>query len=126
MTRQKLFATAFSLLLSASLSAQDLSVINQQEATRMLQTLSHDNMQDRATFSAGIENAADFIEEEFHAIGLVPLNDNSSSQVPSYRQTFYVHRLTPSQTAVKLGKKTIAPEHLFVNTAHEAFSWKNK
>ncbi|MDO6389851.1 M20/M25/M40 family metallo-hydrolase [Pontibacter sp. BT731] len=126
MTRQKLFATAFSVLLSASLSAQDLSVINQQEATRMLQTLSHDNMQGRATFTPGIEKAADFIEEEFHAAGLVPLNGNSSSQAPSYRQTFHVHRLTPSQTEVTLGKKKITPEHLFVNTAHEAINWKQK
>ena len=126
MTRQKLFATAFTLLLGSSLSAQDLSIINQQEATRMLQTLSHDNMQGRAAFSAGIEKAADFISSEFQAAGLVPLNGTGSGQVSSYRQTFHVHRLTPSQTEVTLGRKKVAPEHLFVNTAHEGFNWKHK
>ncbi|MDX5417656.1 MAG: M20/M25/M40 family metallo-hydrolase [Hymenobacteraceae bacterium] len=126
MTRKKLFSTAFLLLLGASLSAQDLSVINQQEATRMLQTLSHDDMQGRAAFTAGIEKAADFIAGEFHAAGLLPLNGNSSSQAPSYRQTFYVHRLTPSQAEVSLGKKKIAAEHVFVNTSHTQLDWKQK
>jgi hypothetical protein len=126
MTRTTLYAAALTLFLGSTLQAQDVSTISQQEATRILQTLSHDDMQGRASFTPGIEKAADFIEEEFHAAGLVPLNGSSSSQVPSYRQTFYVHRLTPHNTEVKLGKTKVAPEHLFVNTAHEKIDWRQK
>ncbi|MBD1397859.1 M20/M25/M40 family metallo-hydrolase [Pontibacter sp. JH31] len=126
MIRKKLFVTAFSLLMGASLSAQDLSVINQQEATRLLQTLSHDDMQGRATFTAGIEKAATFIETEFSAAGLLPLKGGSASQAPSFRQTFYVHRLTPSQTEVNLDNIEIAAEHLFVNTSQKQLDWNQK
>jgi hypothetical protein len=126
LTRKKLLAAAFSFLLGGSLSAQNLSVINQQEATRILQTLSHDDMQGRASFSPGIEKAADFIEQEFHATGLIPLSGTSSNQAPSYRQTFYVHRLTPSTSQVTLGRQKIAQEHLFVNTSQEQLNWKQK
>jgi hypothetical protein len=125
-TRKKLLVAALSLLLTAPLSAQDLSVISQQEASRILQTLSSDNMQGRATFTPGIEKAADFIEEEFHQVGLMPLNGSSSSQGPTYRQTFYVHRLKPKQKEVKLAGKKIAPEQVFVSSAHERLAWKQK
>ncbi|MHC2993225.1 peptidase M28 [Pontibacter sp. HJ8] len=126
MNRRKLLVAAFSLFFSMPLAAQDLSVISQQEASRILQTLSADNMQGRAPFTPGIEKAADFIEEEFHEAGLTPLQGSSSSQAPSYRQTFYVYRLKPKQKEVKLGGKAIAPEHVFFNSAFEQINWKQK
>ncbi|WP_018477298.1 M20/M25/M40 family metallo-hydrolase [Pontibacter roseus] len=126
MPRKKLVAAALSLFLSASLSAQDLTAITQEDASRILKTLSADDMQGRATFSPGIEKAADFIEEEFHQAGLVPLNGSSSSQGPSYRQTFYVYRFKPKQTDVKLAGKKIAPEKVLVSSGQERLEWKQK
>lgn len=74
----------FSTILFAS--AQDINkIINATEVERIEKILSADDMQGRATFSAGIDRAADFIKQEFKKIGL-ETPDNSGS----YLQDFYL------------------------------------
>ena len=56
-------------------------LIKQDEVERIIKTLAADDMQGRATFTPGIEKAAQFIEGEFKKIGLEPLTGNAD-----YRQ----------------------------------------
>lgn len=56
-------------------------LIKQDEVERIIKTLAADDMQGRATFTPGIEKAAQFIEGEFKKIGLDPLPGNAD-----YRQ----------------------------------------
>jgi predicted metalloprotease with PDZ domain len=58
-------------------------IITKEYVDRLIRTLSSDEMEGRATFSAGIDRAATFIEQEFKKIGLQPLSGETG-----YRQTF--------------------------------------
>jgi len=63
--------------------SQDInSIINVKEVERVERKLSADDMQGRVTFSAGIEKAADFISDEFKAMGLHTWNNGGSYRQP--------------------------------------------
>jgi hypothetical protein len=47
--------------------------IERTEVERIISTLASDDMRGRATFSPGIDRAADFLAGEFESIGLDPL-----------------------------------------------------
>jgi Peptidase family M28 len=88
-----LSATSF-LLVPVSCSAQKGTsvkeidaIINAKEVERVERTLSADDMQGRKTFTPGIEKAADFIANEFKAIGLQTVNNSGS-----YHQEFVMIR----------------------------------
>ena len=69
-------------------SAQASSAINisVEEVSRIEKTLSADDMQGRAPFTAGIEKAANFISSEFKNAGVQFMPGSNS-----YRQTFYLY-----------------------------------
>src|SRR5579863_4446931 len=70
------------------LAAQDIDkIINPAEVEKIEKILSADDMQGRATFSPGIEKAADFIEAQFRAAGLQTWDNGNS-----YRQPFSLIR----------------------------------
>ncbi|WP_276497446.1 M20/M25/M40 family metallo-hydrolase [Pontibacter litorisediminis] len=119
----KLKFTALTLAcgLSAAAFAQDAGTITQQEVTRIVSTLSDDDMQGRASFTPGIEKAARFIQAEFERIGLKPLPGEDD-----YLQTFSVYRVTPKELEAKLKKTKIAPEHLFAVTDKQELEWSQK
>ncbi|GAA4430071.1 hypothetical protein GCM10023188_16220 [Pontibacter saemangeumensis] len=102
-------------------SAQDLAPITQAEATRIVQTLSADDMQGRASFTSGIEKAADFIQAEFKRIGLKPLPGETD-----LKQTFAMYRVMPQEKEVKLNGKKLKPEHVFAITDKEELEWPKK
>ena len=83
------FAVILSSLLPAGrLAAQEIDrVINPAEVGSIEKILSSDDMQGRASFSPGIEKAADYIEAQFRAVGLKTWNNGSS-----YRQPFSMIR----------------------------------
>jgi hypothetical protein len=67
-----------------SASAQNIdALINAGEVERIEKVISSDDMQGRASFSPGIEKAADFIGDEFKKAGLMPFGKDES-----FRQTF--------------------------------------
>jgi hypothetical protein len=102
-------------------AAQDLAPITQTEVTRIMQTLSADHMEGRASFTPGIEKAADFIQSEFQRMGLKPLPGETN-----FRQTFSMYRVSPEDKEVKLNGKKIAPERVFAITDKEELEWTNK
>ncbi|HYK77613.1 MAG TPA: M20/M25/M40 family metallo-hydrolase [Daejeonella sp.] len=81
------------------------------DVERIIRTLASDEMQGRATFTPGIEKAANFIENEFKEIGLKPLNGESG-----FRQTFWMTRLKPGLADIAIGDKKIADENVLVVT----------
>jgi hypothetical protein len=104
------------LLFSAGVTrAQNIEqVITKAYVSRIVKTLSSDDMQGRRTFSPGIDKAATFISGEFKEIGLQPLPGETD-----YRQTFYKYQLLPLSTKVSIDGQTVPSSNLLVlgNTA---------
>lgn len=71
-------------------------IISVGEVSRIEQSLSHDSMQGRATFTPGIEKAAAFIENEFKKIGL-----DHFGPLQTYRQEF--HMIKQKEVSVEAG-----------------------
>ena len=65
MKKQLLVLPELVLCLSGGAAAQNLKSITQEKATRLVKTLSADDMQGRASFTPGSDKAADFIASEF-------------------------------------------------------------
>jgi hypothetical protein len=89
-------------------------IISKDYVEKLIKTLSADDMQGRATFTPGIDKAAKFIESEFQSIGLKPLISEKG-----FRQSFSKIQLKPSEAAVTINGKVIAPAQIMVsgNTA---------
>ena len=101
--------------------AQDVDkLIKQDDVERIIKTLSADDMQGRATFTPGIEKAAQFIESEYKKAGLVPLAGNTD-----FRQNFSMTRSVPISADVTLNGKVISPDSVLVNTMASVLEWAN-
>lgn len=75
---KKIILPALALLLVLNVSAQKNNrtinrVIKEKQVRKIEKTLSSDDMEGRALFTAGIDKAADFIAREFRKAGLQPL-----------------------------------------------------
>jgi hypothetical protein len=125
----KRILTAIALLAIATGSfAQDATkaaqqvekLINQNDVDRIIKTLSADDMQGRATFTPGIEKAAQFIEGEFKQAGLVPLAGNKD-----FRQTWAMASVTPISTAITINGKTISADSIKITTSAASINWTN-
>jgi len=96
--------------------------INEPEVSRVLQTLSDDDMQGRKTGTAGIEKAADFIVEEFTIAGLKPILGLSS-----FRQSFDMISTSISpRTKVVLNDYLLADSLYFIRFKDNSFSWSGE
>src|SRR6201996_9663162 len=87
-------------------------LIKQDDVERIIKPLSADDMQGRATFTPGIEKAAQFIEGEYRQAGLVPLAGNKD-----FRQNFAMATVTPTNSAVSINGKTISPDSMKISTS---------
>ncbi len=92
-------------------------LIKEKDVSRIITVLSADDMQGRATFTPGIEKAAQFIEGEFTNKGLEPLPGNAD-----FRQNFKMTRMTPVNIQAKINDVTIPEGHLAVLSS-TAFIW---
>lgn len=106
------------MLLALSLSGQSLNKIKEKEVTRIIQTLAADDMQGRATFSAGIDKAASFIVNEFKKIGLQPLTGQSG-----FRQSFSINRITPGKSEALINGQAIDASQVMVNSDQAELNW---
>ncbi len=97
-------------LASLTANAQNIDkVITKDYVDHLIKTLSSDDMQGRRTFTLGIDKAASFIEKEFAAIGLKPLDGEKG-----YRQTFYKYQLKPLSAKVTIDGQAIPEENILV------------
>ncbi|MBB2150064.1 M20/M25/M40 family metallo-hydrolase [Pedobacter gandavensis] len=111
---KKTIYTLLVVFLAQQAFAQDIDkIITRPYVERLIKTLSSDEMEGRATYSPGIDKAANFIAAEFKSIGLKPLEGNG------YRQTFTKKKLKPVSTQVSIDGKDIPAENILVygNTA---------
>jgi len=100
--------------------AQDVDkMIKQDDVERIIKTLSADDMQGRATFTPGIEKAAQFIENEYKTIGLQPMKGNSS-----YRQNFTMIRTAVDKADVSINGTAIDPKNLAAS-GDVSYKWTN-
>ncbi len=98
--------------------AQDVNkMIKQDNVERIIKTLSADDMQGRATFTPGIEKAAQFIENEYKQIGLQPMEGNTG-----YRQNFSMIKIAPVKAEVSINGVPVAAENIGISGDH-SFSW---
>lgn len=99
---------------------QDVNkLIKQDYVEHIIKTLSADDMQGRATFTPGIEKAAQFIEGEFKEIGLKPMEGNTG-----FRQSFTMIKTKPVKTMVSINGNPIPDENIAVS-AGTSFNWTN-
>ncbi|OCX50324.1 peptidase M28 [Mucilaginibacter sp. PPCGB 2223] len=104
----------------ASHSVDVNTLIDTKDVDRIIKTLSADDMQGRATFTPGIEKAAQFIENEFKQTGLKPLPGNAT-----YRQNFSMTRSKPVKTFASINGKIIPKDSVFAVSASAGFEWSN-
>ncbi|MCX6208178.1 MAG: M20/M25/M40 family metallo-hydrolase [Bacteroidetes bacterium] len=102
-----IFSLAFTLL-----QAQEKPVIDVQDVTRIETTLASDKMQGRKIFTAGIDSASVFIENEFKQIGL-----EYYDKLKSYKQEFTVGSNAANNVIGVLTGKT-KPNEYVVFSAH--------
>src|SRR5882724_8033397 len=115
---KKFLITGAMLALSAGAFAQDVEkMIKQEDVGRIIKTLSADDMQGRATFTPGIEKAAQFIESEYKQIGLQPMEGN-----PGYRQNFTMIKIAPVKAEVSINGVPVAAENIGISGGH-SFNW---
>ena len=113
---------ALALLAATTYSfGQDVDkLIKQDEVAQVIKTLSADDMQGRATFTPGIEKAAQYIESQYKQAGLVPLTGNKD-----FRQNFTMTRITAVKTLVNIDGKLIPQDSVFTNTSAATLNWSN-
>lgn len=108
------------LFLSSCALQRSEPTVHQDEITRIIQTLSADEMQGRATFTPGIDRAASFIESEFKKIGLQPLTGEND-----FRQEFSVTRISPALATVTIDGKNIDGANVIAISEREVLEMSN-
>jgi hypothetical protein len=92
--------------------------IRESEVSRIVKTLSADDMQGRQVFTPGIQKASAFIEQEFKKAGLRPLPG-----LKDYRQEFTLYKIEPSRLEVTLDGQPLGSDVVFANSAAESLNW---
>lgn len=97
-----------------------LDIVNANTVSRIVHTLASDEMQGRASFTPGVERAADFIISEFERIGLQPYTEQG------FKQTFHVTRIRPAHVEVAINGELVADERVIVSSANPGIAWNDE
>ncbi len=97
------------------------ATISEAEVTRIVKTLSTDEMQGRKVFTPGITKASAFIEQEFKKIGLQPFPG-----LQSYSQSFSVYSVEPIKQEVSLNEVVIPNQQILISSSQEAVNWTSQ
>lgn len=114
-TKLLLFLVVFGLMTS---SCSRPAEISEQNVSRIIQTLSADNMKGRHALKPEIQLAADFVSNEFRQIGLSPLPGNTD-----YRQNFTIYSVKPSEASVNVNGEDLEKEYYFGLVMSEQLNW---
>ncbi len=96
-------------------------VFDKAEVTRIMKTLSADDMEGRGSFTPGIDRATSFIEDEFRKAGLLPLEGESS-----FRQEFKVTRILPGLATVLIDGKHIDAANVLAISDNSSLNFNDK
>ena len=110
----------FVLLTFSSLSPAfaQKNVITEAEVSRIVKTLSADDMQGRQTFTPGIDRASSFIQDEFKKAGLKPLPG-----LNTFEQAFTVYKVEPVNIAVQIDGVALPPESVITSSTSAEINW---
>jgi len=100
-------ALSSALLISACAPAPEPYEINQANVERVITVLAADDMEGRATFSPALWRAAEFIADEYEAIGLEPY-----AGTDNYMQRFDVIQTATASCDVVINGAAVAADHL--------------
>jgi hypothetical protein len=103
------------LLSSFSSSANNTSL---DTITKDITYLASDQLKGRASFSEGIDVAADYISQRYQEICLVPM-----SGAKSFKQTFSITNIAPSLLNATLNGNVISDDHLGMASTIENINW---
>ena len=107
---KKIFLTGLLIVTTFFVYSQNVdTIINAKEVERIEKTLSSDAMRGRRTFTPDIDRAADFIANEFKAIGLKTWNNSEN-----YRQEFSMVRSRLLSVTGKIDGINIDPKNIAV------------
>src|SRR5690554_5645767 len=112
-------ATLLVLWGCASRKASHQGIADTATVSRIVHTLAADDMEGRASFTPGIERAAEFIIGEFERIGLEHHTDGS------FRQTFNVTRIQPASTEVVLDGTVAEDDRVIVSSTNPGIAWND-
>lgn len=112
-----IFIPYHSVLAQVTENVSISNIVDVVEVERILNTLASDEMEGRASFSPGIEKAAQFISDEYRKIGLEEFGTTD------YRQTFYVSRISPGQSKVTLNGQNIPSDQFIVSSTNPSVTW---
>lgn len=114
-----IFFVSIAIMSSCKQQASDQK-ISQEEVSRILKTLSSDDMMGRRAFTEGADLAADFLANEFNKIGIGKLTGEDS-----YLQEFAVHELTPISRSLSINGKSISEEKFFTGCDKLKEEWSS-
>jgi hypothetical protein len=109
----------FSVLIFAQCQ-QEPYEINEDSASRILKTLSDDDMRGRQAGTEDAKKAAGFISSEFEAIGLQPLEG-----LEGYLQTFSMFGYTVTESSVTVSGNELSPDNYFGFVYESDLSWES-
>lgn len=92
--------------------------ISEENVSRIIQTLSADNMKGRHALKPEIDLAAEFISNEFSQIGLSTLPGETD-----YKQNFSIYSVKPSETIVSINGQELETEYYFGLVMSEQVNW---
>ena len=104
-------------IISTGVSADNISL---EQVTADITFLASDKLAGRATFSEGIDEAADYISKRFSDIGLSPLKGLSG-----FKQTFEISQFIPDSIDLTLNGRNIAKENLTMASTIESIVWNS-
>lgn len=113
--RSVLLLTLATLILLVS-SCNNRKDITEQNVSRIISTLSSDEMKGRHATSPQIKEAGDFIAGEFSKIGLTPFDED-------FKQTFTLYSIIPSQSTVSINGQQIETHQYFSITNTDSVRW---
>jgi hypothetical protein len=114
---KKIYLISLALVSCFPVLAQK-KTIKESEVTRIVKTLSADEMQGRQVFTPGIQKASTFIEQEFKKAGLRPMPG-----LKDFRQEFTLYKIEPGLLAVSLAGQPLATDEVFASSSAESLAW---
>ncbi|MXV49899.1 M20/M25/M40 family metallo-hydrolase [Pedobacter sp. HMF7647] len=111
------FLSLLALTTSCAVKKQSTQV-SDNDVSRIIKTLTSDDMQGRGTFTPGIAKASSFIEKEFKNIGLEPLKGESG-----FAQSFTVTQIAPASSEVIIDGSKIADGNVIVVSDQAGLDW---
>ena len=118
---KSLFISLIAFLLTGFASIAQNVLVEKDNVERIIKTLAADDMEGRRTFTKGNDKAADFIAQEFKAIGLQPLKG-----ADGYLQRFKMYQTKVAEASVSINGKTFSPETIGISSSNESIDWTEK